>query len=104
MPHDSFTGRAGFVFGAGGALGHGVAEAFADAGASVTAVDKHEPHAERKLAGVSYLTADVTDDAEVAALFADPVFAGVGAPWAVINTVGGFAPHRPLAELDLAEL
>ena len=26
------------------------------------------------------------------------------APWAVINTVGGFAPHRPLAELDQREL
>ena len=99
MPHDSFTGRAVFVFGAGGALGHGVAEAFADAGASVTGVDKHDPHADRKLPGVSYRTADVTDDAEVAALFA-----GLAAPWAVVNTVGGFAPHRPLAKLDQAEL
>ena len=26
------------------------------------------------------------------------------APWAVVNTVGGFAPRRPLAELDAAEL
>jgi NAD(P)-dependent dehydrogenase (short-subunit alcohol dehydrogenase family) len=26
------------------------------------------------------------------------------APWAVINTIGGFAPKRPLAELDIAEL
>jgi NAD(P)-dependent dehydrogenase (short-subunit alcohol dehydrogenase family) len=99
MPHDSFTGRAVLVFGAGGTLGHGLAEAFADAGASVTGVDKHEPHADRKLPGVSYRTADVTDDAEVAALFA-----GIAAPWAVINTVGGFAPHRPLAQLDPAEL
>lgn len=99
MPDDTFTGRTVLVFGAGGALGHGVAEAFADAGASVTGVDKFDPHADRKLAGVSYRTADVTDDADLAALFAD-----VGVPWAVINTVGGFAPHRPLAELDPAEL
>lgn len=99
MPQQSFTGRTVFVFGAGGALGHGVAEAFADAGASVTGVDKSEPHAGRQLPGVSYRTADVTDDAEVAALFA-----GVAAPWAVINTVGGFAPFRPLADLDPAEL
>lgn len=104
MPHDSFTGRTVLLFGAGGALGHGLAEAFADAGASVTGVDKFEPHADRKLPGVSYRTVDVTDDADVAALFADPLFADTGAPWAVINTVGGFAPHRPLAELDLAEL
>jgi NAD(P)-dependent dehydrogenase (short-subunit alcohol dehydrogenase family) len=99
MPHDDFSGRPVLIFGAGGALGHGVAEAFADAGASVTGVDKFDPHADRKLPGVSYRTADVTDDAELASLFA-----GVGAPWAVINTVGGFAPHRPLAELDPAEL
>ena len=99
MSHDSFTGRAVLVFGANGALGQGVAEAFLDAGASVTGVGRSQPHADRKLAGVSYLTADVTDDTEVAALFAD-----VGTPWAVINTVGGYAPNRPLAELDLAEL
>ncbi|HWF79596.1 MAG TPA: SDR family NAD(P)-dependent oxidoreductase [Streptosporangiaceae bacterium] len=99
MPNETFAGRSVFVFGAGGALGHGLAEAFAGAGASVTGVDKHEPHADRKLPGVSYRTADVTDDAEVAALFT-----GVATPWAVINTVGGFAPHRPLADLDQAEL
>lgn len=104
MPQDSFDGRTVLVFGAGGALGHGVAEAFADAGASVTGVDKFEPRANRKLPGVSYRTVDVTDDAEVAALFADSLLADIGAPWAVINTVGGFAPHRPLAELDPAEL
>jgi NAD(P)-dependent dehydrogenase (short-subunit alcohol dehydrogenase family) len=26
------------------------------------------------------------------------------APWAVVNTIGGFAPRRPLADLDSAEL
>ena len=25
-------------------------------------------------------------------------------PWAAVNTVGGFAPNRPLAELDPDEL
>lgn len=99
MPHDSFTGRTVLVFGAAGALGHGVAEAFSGAGASVTGVDRFEPPPDRQLPGVSHRTADVTDDADVARLFAD-----IAAPWAVINTVGGFAPHRPLAELDPAEL
>jgi len=99
MPNDSFTGRDVIVFGANGALGHGVAEAFADAGASVTGVGRSQPHADRKLPGVSYVTADVTDDGELTALFAD-----VAAPWAVINTVGGFAPYRPFARLDPAEL
>lgn len=99
MPQDSFKGRVVLVFGASGALGHGVAEAFVDAGALVTGVGKHEPHADRKVAGVTYRTADMTDDAEVARLFADG-----DPPWAVINTVGGYAPSRPLAELDAAEL
>jgi NAD(P)-dependent dehydrogenase (short-subunit alcohol dehydrogenase family) len=99
MPNKSFKGRAVIVFGANGALGHGVAEAFTDAGASVTGVGRSVPHGDRKLPGVSYLTADVTDDAEVAAVFAD-----VAAPWAVINTVGGYAPNRPLAQLDPVEL
>jgi NAD(P)-dependent dehydrogenase (short-subunit alcohol dehydrogenase family) len=96
---ESFTDRSVLVFGATGALGHGVAAAFSAAGASVTGVDRHEPHDGRRLDGVSYLTADVTDDAEVAA-----VFAARPTPWAVVNTVGGFAPHRPLTELDPAEL
>src|SRR5438128_647061 len=53
----------------------------------------------RKVAGVSYRTADVLSDEAVAALFDS-----TPAPWAVANTIGGFAPHRPLADLDLAEL
>jgi NAD(P)-dependent dehydrogenase (short-subunit alcohol dehydrogenase family) len=99
MPQDSFRGRAVLVFGASGALGRGVAEAFVDAGALVTGVGKHELPDDRKVAGATYRTADMTNDAEVARLFADG-----DAPWAVINTVGGYAPNRPLAELDAAEL
>src|SRR5215469_3763734 len=99
MRDDSFNERAVLLFGATGALGHGLAEAFCDAGASVTGVDRFEPHADRTLPGVTYRTTDVTDDGEVAALFADQP-----APWAVVNTVGGFAPQRPLTELDPAEL
>ncbi len=97
--HQDYAGRAVLVFGAAGALGHGVAAAFADAGAAVTGADRAEPAVGRQLAGVRYETADVLDDDNLGALFdAAP------APWAVINTVGGFAPKRPLAELDLAEL
>src|SRR5580658_1594893 len=99
MVDEGLSGRPVLVFGASGALGHGVAEAFAAAGASVTGVDKFEPPVDRRLPGVSYRAADVMDDAEVSA-----VFAAADGPWAVINTIGGFAPHRPLAELDPAEL
>jgi NAD(P)-dependent dehydrogenase (short-subunit alcohol dehydrogenase family) len=95
----SYSGLAVVVFGATGALGSGVAAAFAAAGAAVTGVSKAEPAAERRLEGVRYASVDVISDEAVGALFdAAP------APWAVINTVGGFAQRRPLAETDLAEL
>jgi NAD(P)-dependent dehydrogenase (short-subunit alcohol dehydrogenase family) len=99
MEEMSFAGRAVLVFGAAGALGTGVAEAFAAAGAPVTGVDRAEPPGDRRLAGVRYQAANVLDDGSLGALFdAGP------APWAVVNTVGGFVGQRPLAELDLAEL
>lgn len=98
----SFEGRTVLVFGAAGALGHGVAEAFEAEGASVIGVDRVEPTGERRLDGVRYLAADVTDDASLGQLFGEGL-AGQ-APWAVINTVGGFAPNRPFTELDPAEL
>jgi len=99
MAEQSYAGRMVLIFGAAGALGSGVTAAFAAAGAAVTGVDKVEPPAERQVDGVRYTSADVLRDEAVRALFdATP------APWAVINTVGGFAPYRPLAELDQAEL
>src|SRR6185437_12179046 len=99
MYEDSLAGRPVLVFGAAGALGGGVAEAFRAAGAEVTGVDRAEPSAQRRLDGVRYAAADVLDDAALGALFdAGPP------PWAVVNTVGGFAGHRPLAELDPDEL
>ena len=99
MQEVDFAGQPVLVFGAAGALGAGVAAAFAAAGASVIGVDRMQPQDDRRLAGVSYEAADVADDTEVAA-----VFDAGAAPWAVVNTVGGFAPQRPLAELDPAEL
>jgi NAD(P)-dependent dehydrogenase (short-subunit alcohol dehydrogenase family) len=102
MAESSFRDRTVLVFGAAGALGHGIAEAFAAGGASVIGVDRVEPPLERRLGGVRYLSADVTSDDDVARLF-DEGLAG-HALWAVVNTVGGFAPNRPLTELDPAEL
>ena len=99
MPDKGYAGRDVMVFGAAGALGAGVATAFVNAGATVTCVDRAEPAADRQLAGISYRAVDVLDDDALAALFEQRP-----APWAVINTVGGFAPKRPLAELDPAEL
>jgi NAD(P)-dependent dehydrogenase (short-subunit alcohol dehydrogenase family) len=87
------------IFGAGGALGAGVAEAFAAAGAQVTGADKVVPPPSRRLQGVGYEAVDVLDDDAVGRL----IDAGPR-PWAVLNTVGGFAPARPLASLDGGEL
>jgi NAD(P)-dependent dehydrogenase (short-subunit alcohol dehydrogenase family) len=96
---DDFTGLHVLVFGAAGALGAGLTSAFATAGAVVTGAGRAEPAADRRVDGVSYVTVDVLDDSAVAA-----VFDGSPAIWAVVNTVGGFAPRRPLADLDAAEL
>jgi NAD(P)-dependent dehydrogenase (short-subunit alcohol dehydrogenase family) len=93
------AGRSVLVFGAAGALGAGVAAAFAAAGATVLGADRVTPAAEHQLSGVSYQQVDVLDDAAVAALFA-----AQPAPWAVLDTIGGFAARRPLAELDPVEL
>jgi NAD(P)-dependent dehydrogenase (short-subunit alcohol dehydrogenase family) len=99
MADKGYTGRDVLVFGATGALGSGVATAFANAGASVTGVDRSEPPPDRRLAGITYAATDVLDDDAVAALFA-----ARSAPWAVINTVGGFAPRRALTELAADQL
>jgi len=99
MPEMGYAGRSVLVFGAAGALGSGLAAAFAQAGAVVTGADMHAPRHGRRHDGVDYQTVSVLDDAALGALFdAVPV------PWAVINTVGGYAPHTPLSELDPAEL
>jgi NAD(P)-dependent dehydrogenase (short-subunit alcohol dehydrogenase family) len=99
MADEGFAGRRVVVFGAAGALGSGLATAFAAAGAAVTGADKTVPPADRRIDGVTYAAVDVLDERDVGALLdAGP------APWAVVNTIGGFAPHRPLAELDPVEL
>jgi 3-oxoacyl-[acyl-carrier protein] reductase len=96
---DGLDGRVVLVFGASGALGSGVAAAFAASGALVTGVDRVLPADSTATAGVACDTVDVLDDAALSALFDSRP-----APWAVVNTVGGFAPRRPLAELDAVEL
>lgn len=99
MVDSGLSRREVVVFGAAGALGAGVAAAFADAGAVVVGADLVRPAIEHQLSGVSYESVDVLDDSAVAALLGSRA-----APWAVINTIGGYAPRRPLAELDPAEL
>ena len=89
------TGRTVVLTGASGFLGAGLATAFSEAGASIVGVDRAAPDERAVVEGVRYEAVDLTDDAAVAALFDV-----VGTPWAVVSTVGGFAPRSPLAELD----
>jgi NAD(P)-dependent dehydrogenase (short-subunit alcohol dehydrogenase family) len=95
----SFDGRKVAVFGATGALGAGLVTAFTEAGAKVVGADRVLPRDGRAVAGAEYHAVDVTDDAALAAFFGEQP-----ALWAVVNTVGGYAPHTPLSELDPAEL
>jgi NAD(P)-dependent dehydrogenase (short-subunit alcohol dehydrogenase family) len=87
------------VFGAAGALGAGLATAFAQEGADVIGAGRTVPAGDRRLDGARYHAVDMLDDAAMGALFDDGP-----APWAVINTVGGFAARTPLTELDPAVL
>src|SRR5262249_20226701 len=99
MPETGYSGRNVVVFGAAGALGGGLAAAFAAAGAAVTGADRKLPAADRRLDGIRYHQVDVLDDAALGDLFRqEPV------PWAVVNTVGGYAPHTKLEALDPGEL
>jgi NAD(P)-dependent dehydrogenase (short-subunit alcohol dehydrogenase family) len=84
------------IMGAGGALGAGLVAAFAAAGASVLGVGRRAGAAQADPPGdIRYCTVDVGDDDALGALFADEP-----APWAVINTVGGYAGRTPLTALD----
>jgi len=99
MAETGFAGRTVLVFGAAGALGGSLAAAFAAAGAAVAGADRHLPSAAHRVDGVSYHEVDVLDDAALAGLF------GQGPPpWAVVNTIGGYAPHTRLDALDPVEL
>jgi NAD(P)-dependent dehydrogenase (short-subunit alcohol dehydrogenase family) len=99
MAETGYAGRNVLVFGAAGALGGGLAAAFAAAGASVAGADRHPPKAGRRLDGVRYHEVDVLDDDSLGDLFrGEPV------PWAVVNTIGGYAPYTRLEALDHGEL
>jgi len=95
----SLQGRIVAVIGAAGALGTGLASAFAAAGASVIGVSKALPKGDMQLDGVCYQAGNVLDDAALAELFDQGP-----PPWAVVNTVGAFAARTPLPELDPAVL
>jgi NAD(P)-dependent dehydrogenase (short-subunit alcohol dehydrogenase family) len=92
-----FSARRVFVIGCAGALGSGLVDLFARAGASVLGLDQAVTDSPGE--GIELRAVDVLADGDLGELFdSEPP------PWAVVNTVGGFAPRRPLTELDPYEL
>ena len=77
MPDGRFAGRTVMVFGAAGALGAGLAAAFAAEGAALIGVDRSTPATDRRLEGARYHAVDVLDNGALAALF------DAAPPWAV---------------------
>lgn len=92
----SLRGRDVIVFGACGALGTGLISALADTGANIVGADLFLPEDGQRLDNVRYTVVDVLDEGAVEGLFRkqDP-------PWAVLNTIGGFAPRTPLSETNI---
>lgn len=64
---ERFTDRVAVVTGASSGIGQSVAERLAAEGARVVACARHEPEQEMG-AGITFVTADITDEASVAAL------------------------------------
>jgi len=88
------------VAGGSGALGQTVVPAFAAAGAQVITVDRNASTGQAT--GLSVMTADVTDEADVQRLVGE-VLRKAGRIDALINLVGGFAMGR-VQETDAALL
>ncbi len=93
-----FSGRVAVVTGASGSLGGAVAAAFADAGASVVAVDVVEPD-EPLPDGATFREVDLTDGSAVAALF-EAVADEHGRLDALANVAGTWRGGDPVAETD----
>ena len=88
--------RVAVVVGAGGGLGLATAVVLADAGFSVTAVDRTEKALEHLPDGISREVGDATDPA-VARSVIDRIATESGPPEVLVNTLGAFRPGDVLA-------
>ncbi|PSP55443.1 glucose 1-dehydrogenase [Halobacteriales archaeon QS_1_67_19] len=99
-----FSDDVALVTGASGALGSAVCEAFADAGATVAAVDVVAPDDEDALLDadrerVQFYEGDFTDESDVQRVVAD-VVADRGQLDALANIAGTWRGGAPIAETD----
>ncbi|MFF5303074.1 SDR family NAD(P)-dependent oxidoreductase [Streptomyces sp. NPDC013161] len=88
--------RVAVVVGAGGGLGLATVVVLADAGFSVTAVDRTEKALEQLPDGISREVGDATDPA-VARGVIDRIATESGPPEVLVNTLGAFRPGDALA-------
>lgn len=91
-----FSGQVAIITGGARGIGKGSAEAFAEAGARVYVVDLDEAGGEAVARGIrergenaSFLACDVTDFAQVRAVF-DQILAEAGRLDILVNSAGGF--------------
>ena len=88
--------RVAVVVGAGGGLGLATAVVLADAGFSVTAVDRTEKALEQLPDGIRREVGDATDPAVARGLI-DRIATESGSPDVLVNTLGAFRPGDALA-------
>ncbi|MFD3588288.1 SDR family NAD(P)-dependent oxidoreductase [Streptomyces sp. NPDC058683] len=88
--------RVAVVVGAGGGLGRATAVVLADAGFTVTAVDRTEKALDELPDAIGREVGDATDPA-VARNLIDRIAAGSGPPEVLVNALGAFRPGEAVA-------